>query len=327
MADGSGRLVRYGIAKETSRGTAQTAATYYFQQNEAPDFMNKSEKIFNDSVVGVLNKRNASQIVKDWAEGKIPVKVLDGQFGLLLLAAHGTVNTADNADSNPAVKDHTFTQSQSNTPQAVTLFRKDGNSDLKFALGMLKSLEVSGVVGEFIKAVPEFVSKKGATQSTTPAFAYENEFKMKHAVVKMASTTGGLAGATAVPIKSFKFKIERKLNPYFVAGSNDPAEIFVEEFSTSGEIVLRYTDQTYENLHFGNTVQAISITLTNTDVVIGAAANPKLAVTWPRVYTEDWGIDQSIDQMVEQTLAFNGTYDTASSSEISAILTNITASY
>lgn len=326
MADGSGRKVAFGIAKETVRGTAQSAATFYLQQLDA-DFFNKSEEIFNDSVIGVLNVNSASEIVKDYAEGTIGGKVLDKQFGLLLLAALGTVNTVANADASGNVKDHTFTQSQSNTPQSLTVFRKDANSDKAFALAMLRSLEITVVVGEFVRYTADFISKKGTTSTTTVAYALENEFKAKHAVIKMASNTAGLSGATPIPVKSFKIKIERDVNPYYVVGSNDPAEIFVEQFKTSGEMVLRYTDQTYENFHFNNTIQAFSLTLTNSDVTIGTSANPKLVLTLPTVTTNEFKLDQKKENIVEQTVMFTGLYNIGSTAEITAVLTNLQTSY
>lgn len=327
MADGSGRLVHYGIAKETVRGTAITAPVFEFMQNDTPDFYNTNKSIQNTATVGVLNDVNAEETDSQWAEGKIPIKVTDKTIGLVLLAAMGSLSTGSNADGSGNVKDHTITQSQSNTPQSVTLFRKDGNSDQKFALGMLKTLELTGVVGDFIKAVPEFTSKFGAVATTTPAYVYENEFKMKYATVKMASATGGLSGATAIPVKSFKLTITRDLNPYFVAGSLDPNEIFVQKFGVTAEIVLRYTDQTYETLTFANTTQALLLDLINTDVTIGTSAHPELKITMPTVKIEDWKIDQSLDKMVEQTLSITGMFDLASSSAISMILTNLQTSY
>lgn len=327
MADGSGRKVNYGIAKESVRGTAITTPTFVLMQNDTPDFYNTNKDIENTATVGVLNDINAIEIDSQWAEGKIPIKVTDKTIGLVLLAALGTLSTGANADGSGNVKDHTITQSQSNTPQSMTLFRKDGNSDQKFALAMLKTLELTGVVGEFIKAIPEWTSKFGASASTTPAYTYENEFKMKYATVKVATNTGGLSGATAIPVKSFKLTITRDLNPYFVAGSLDVNEIFVQKFGVKAEIVLRYTDQTYENLSFNNTTQALLIDLINTDVTIGTSAHPELKITMPTVKIEAFKTDQSLDKMVEQTLSVTGMYDLSSSSVISMILTNLQASY
>jgi len=319
VADFSGRKVAVGVAKEATRGTAVTPAFWVPQLTV--DFQNVSDVVWNNSVFGVLNKNSASEIVKDYAQGKIEGKITDQTFGLFLYAALGSYSSALHS-AETLVKDHTFTQSQTNTPQSLTITRKDGNSDKNYPLAMLKTLEIDVVVGEFVKFSAEFVSKKGVTGTDTVTYSLENEFKAKYATAKMAANTAGLGAALAIPMKSMKLKIDRTINPYFAFGTNDPAEIFVEEFSTSGEFVLRYTDQTYENYFFNNTVQAISLDLLNTDVTIGTSAHPELIFTLPKADASSWKVDMKPAGIVEQTVGFNGLYDFASSSEITAVLTN-----
>ncbi|QNK82599.1 phage tail tube protein [Nakamurella sp. PAMC28650] len=319
MADVSGRKVSYGIAKEGPRGIATTPTNWIPLLTF--DFQNKSDQIWNESVFGVLNKNSGSELVKDYAEGKLEGKVTDQTFGLLLYAALGNYSGALHA-AETLVKDHTFTQSQANNPQSLTITRVDGNTDKNYPLAMLKSLEITVVVGEFVKYVAEFVSKKGVAGTDTVAYVLENEFKAKFATAKTAATTAGLGAASAIPMKSFKIKIARKVNPYYVFGSNDPNEIFVEDFETSGEFVLRYTDQTYENYMFNNTVQALQVAVVNTSVTIGTSANPALTITLPKADASSWKIDMKADGIVEQTVGFMGLFDFASSTEISAVLTN-----
>lgn len=326
MSDFSGRLVSFGIGKESVRGTS-VAPTYWAQQLEA-DFQNKVEKIFNESVFGVLDKNTAAEIVKEWSAGKISGKVLDKQFGIILAAAFGNApSSVAKSAPNATVYDHTFAQNQTNTGLSFTLVRKDANSNKRYALAMLAKLEVTVVVGEFVQFTSEWLGKKGVTGSDTPAYTLENEFKPKYATVKLATNVAGLGAATAVPVRSIKFTVERKINPYFVAGSNEPGEIFNEEVEVTGEIVLRYTDQTYENLWANNTAQALLIDLQNTDVTIGTSANPGVKFTFPKVILADWGIDPKRADMVEQTIGFKALYDVSSTSTWSAVLTNLVTSY
>lgn len=324
MADQSGRKISYGFGKENPRGTAATAA-YWVSQSTA-DFQNKSKFIYNDTAFGVLNKNSAADIVEDWAEGKIAGNVTDTSFGLILLALFGGSSSALHPGET-TVYDTTFAQSQSNTPQSLTITRKDTNSDKQYALAMLKSLEITVIVGEYVKFTSDWVSKKGATSTDTTAYTLENRFLAKHAVAKMATNVAGLTGATAVPLKSFKLTISRKINPYFVFGSSDPGEIFVEEFDTKGEFVLRYTDPTYEVMHFANTLQAVSIDLKNTNVSIGTSSSPELKLTLPRLSLDTWKVDENISNITEQTVGFTGLYDFASASELQAIITNTVATY
>ena len=325
MADYSGRKVQYGIAKEGTRGVP-TTPTFGVPQLTA-DFQNKSDSVWNDSSFGILNKYSKSEIVKDMAEGKIEGKVTDITFGLLLYAALGNYAVTANADASGNVKNHSFTQSQSNTPQSLTITRKDGNSDKNYPLAMLKTLEITVVTGEFVKYTAEFISKKGVTGTDTIVYTLENEFKAKYAVAKMAVFIAALGAASAIPMKSMKLKIDRKINPYFVFGSNDPSEIFVEEFTTTGEFVLRYSDQTYENLYFANGVQALQLDLKNSDVVIGTSANPELTLTLPKADLSSWKTDMNKDNIVEQTVGFIGLWDFATGAELTALLINLYAAY
>ena len=324
MADQSGRKIAFGIGKESVRGTAVAAS--YWIQHLAADFYNKSNKKYNESVLGVLNKYNASEIVQDWAEGKIEGKVTDKTFGLLLLAALGTDTPAAHSGET-IVYDHVITQSQSNVPQSLTVVRKDSNSDYRFALAMLQNLEMKVAVGEFVTFVAQFMSKKGATASDTVAYVAENEFKAKYATVKLATNEAGLGAASAFPVKDCKITIERTLNPYYVVGQNSPADIFVEEFHVKGDMTLRYTDQTYENLHFNNTPQALLLDIVNTDVTLGNAANPELKIQLPKVVLDAWTVNQNRPNIVEQTFGFEGLYDISTTKELTVTLTNLVSAY
>jgi len=324
MSDFSGRRISVGIGKETTRGTAAGAA--YWLQHLLIDFLPKSTKIYNISGLGVLDESNAAEIVKDWAEGKIEGKVTDKAFGLLLLSLFGTDTPTLHAGET-AVYDHVYTETNTNTNQSLTITRKDPNEDYQYALGMLKQLEITVVVGDFVKYVAEFVSKKGSTSTDTAAYVSENEFKPKYATLKMAPLVAGLGAATAIPVKSFKITIEKATDPYFVVGQNDPADIFNTKFNVKGDFVLRYSDTTYRTAMFSNTYNAIQLDIKNTDVTVGTATNPELIFTLPRTVLSEWKIDQKLDSMVEQTVGYQGLFDQVTAKQLTATLTNTVTSY
>lgn len=325
MPDFSGRKISVGIGKETTRGTS-VAPTFWVPQLEI-DFLDKMDKILNDSVFGVLDKFTQAEIVKQWSEGKIGGKVTDRSFGLMLAAIFGQTSTPSLHSGETIVYDHAFTGANSNTGLSLTIARKDSNSNKRHSLVMLKSLEITVVVGEFVKFTAEFVGKLGVTGTDTVTYALDNEFKAKYATVKLATNLAGISGATAVPLKSFKIMISRNVEPYFVFGSNDPAEIFAKDLEVKGDFVLRYTDGAYNTLWANNTNQYMVVDLLNTDVTLGVATNPELKLSLPKVMLKDWKIDQNKDNMVEQTLGFQGLYDTTAAATILATLTNTVASY
>jgi hypothetical protein len=62
-------------------------------------------------------------------------------------------------------------------------------------------------------------------------------------------------------------------------------------------------------------------------VTIGASAKPKLVLTLYKTALSDWGLDQALGNMVEQTLGFQGLYSLSDGKSMDAVLTNTVASY
>lgn len=327
MSEYTGRKISFGIAKEAARGTAETSADYWLNHLSL-GFYPRAEKALNESALGVLHKHNDSTTMHRWGEGDFEMKVGDQSVGALLHAAMGSVSTADNADANPVVKDHTFTFDQSNSPASYTFFRQDPNINQAFALGMISQLEINSELGQWLKLTGTAITKPGETSTATVARINETEFKPAHMSIKVASNVAGLAGATAIPsVQSARITVDRAVERDHQHGADVPYDISVREIEISGEIVLRHTDQTYRDLFLNDTQQALRITIVNTDVVIGTAANPGLVITLPKVTFDDWQIDQGLGDKVDQTIAFKALFDTTTSSAMSIVLTNTVASY
>lgn len=327
MAAQSGRKIAVGLGLESTRGTA-VAPTFWTKHLEV-DFQQKVDKELNESGLGVLDKYNGTDVVKEYAAGKIGGKVGDSTIGGWLSLAFGAKPTTDdNADSNPVVKDHTFAQSQSNQALTGTIALKDENRDERYAFGSLNNFELSVAVGDWVKFSAELMSKKPtASAGNTVAYTSENEFKAKHVTVKTAANVAGLSGATARPLSEFKVSISRSINDYLAIGSHDPVDFFTQEVEIKGDFTQLYEANTDRDAYIADTDQVMQVTITNTDVTIGASANPKLVLTFYKVNFTDWGIDQSLSDMTSQTLGFQSLYSLADAKSWDAVLTNATASY
>lgn len=327
MAAQSGRKIAVGLGLESTRGTAVAPA--FWTKHLELDFQQKSDKELNESGLGVLDKYNSASVFKDYAAGKVGGKVGDATIGAWLSLTFGAKpTTTDNADSNPVVKDHTFAQSQSNQPLSATIALKDVNRDERYAFGSLSKLELKVAVGDWVKFSAELMSKKPtASAGNTVAFTAENEFKAKHVTIKTAATVAGLSGATARPLTEFNLSVTRSVKDFVAIGSNDPADFFTQEVEISGDMTQLYEANTDRDLYTGDTKQVVQVTITNSDVVIGAAANPKLVLTFYNVNFTDWNLDQSLGDMTSQTLGFQSLYSLTDAKSWDAVLTNATASY
>ncbi|OAE01859.1 phage tail tube protein [Arthrobacter sp. OY3WO11] len=322
-----GRKVAYGIGKESTAGTA-VAPTYWLKQLEA-DFKQKSDKEMNESALNVLDKYNSAEIMRDYGQGMIKGKVCDKSIGLILASAFGAAPvTTDNADSDATIKDHTYSQAQVSEQLTMTLALKDALRDERYAYGVMDSFELEAAVGQWATWAAEFLSKKPTTSAgNTVAYVAENEFKAKHISVKLASTVAGLAGATPIVLKDVKFKVSKNAEGWYGLGSNDPSKIHSKELVIDGDFTALFDAATHHDAFFANTNQAMSITLLNSDVTIGTAANPKLVFTFPKVNFSDWGTDQDLANIVEQTVGFQALFSLTDGYSWNAVLTNAVASY
>lgn len=324
----SGRKIGYAIAREgigAGRGVA-VAPTHGIPHLDG-DFKPRGEKIINDSSIGVLANANGAAIVKEWAEGDITSKFTPNAGGLLLLAGFGTVVTSDNADVNAIVKDHLFTMSEANVHPSFTLVRKEENQNKRYALATCRSWEMEVVVGEYVKVTTSWVAKDGVVNTDVITYADEVEFTPKYAALRRAANIAALGAAADLKVRRFRVKIEKTVADDYVFGSNSPDEFYVTEYNVGGEIEQRYENLDHYNLYKSNDTAALRLTLKNTDVVIGTAANPGLVLQLPAVTLDEWDVDQGKDAVVAQTVGFKGLFSLADAQAIQAVLTNTQANY
>jgi len=325
MPDFSGRKIRYGVARETTRGT-YLAPTYWLRW-ETAEFFDTATTIFNQSAIGVLDRYSGAEIVERSSAGQIAGKVTDLSIGVLLYSTFGTHAAALHL-SETVVYDHTFTESQANTAQSLSITRLDPNGQTNYNNGMIGSFDIEAKAGDFVRHTTTMTAFPGVSGSgATSAFVAENEFTAQYVTTAFAGSVSGLTGATAIPTNSIKLTMNKSLMPYYIIGQNGPSEIFSQTTEVTGEIVLRYTDETYFNLRFNNTLQAVQVAISNTNVTIGTATHPTLTFTMPACFLNDFKPEQSIDGMVTQTISFTATYSLAAAYMIQAILTNTCVSY
>jgi hypothetical protein len=135
----------------------------------------------------------------------------------------------------------------------------------------------------------------------------------------------GLSGTTAIALKNLKLSIDESIEDQEVLGSVAPADFLNKEFKVTGTLEAIYQNITdFKSLFLAtpNVPQAMSIALVNTDVTIGSATNPTLAITLDQCYFKELAIKKSPKDLIYQTLKFSATYSLANSEMIKMILTN-----
>lgn len=329
MTKGIGRLLQAGVAKETVRGTSETAATYYIPFSEA-EFAEKDERVVDEQSYGIIEHGVSESIVKQWADVSVKAPIGDKHFGLILLAALGTCTTGDNADSDASIKDHTFTVNQSAQHQALSMFLDDplGGQDYKFALGSLATLELMYEQGKFLEYKASFMTKKGATATLTPSTTTENRFLPQHLTFKVASNLAGLAAASATVIKNLSLTIEKNLEADSVLGNIAPADFLNKQIAITGTIEAIWQNESdFKTAALAGTQKALRIDCVNTGVTIGSAANPRFKIDLAKVYFSELSVPVKINDVMTQSLKFTAYYSASDTSMVSALLTNAVASY
>lgn len=329
---GIGRLFAIGIAKETSRGTAKTSATYWLPFADAA-IDEKFTNVTQDEAYGIIEDSVGQFRVKNWAEGSLKVPLTDQSLPLLLLSQFGS-----NADTTHAgettVYDHTIKVGESAQHQSLTLFIHDPLSgvDYSHALGVIHKTELDAELGKFAELSLSVKALKGVSQSSfTPSIASENRFLPQYMTFKYATTVSGLSGATPIQLKSVKLTIDANLEDDDVLGNVAPIDFLNKEFKIEGTLEAIWQNEADFKtvaLVTPNVPQAMLIDLKNTDVNIGVVpSHPEVAITLDQVYFTELSRPIKIKDLVYQTVKFKATYSVANSEMGKIVVTNTVASY
>lgn len=320
-----GRLTSVGIGKETTRGT--TVAPSYWVPVTELEFDDKVEYIFNDSGLGRIEEKNDGKVNKEWAEGSYSGKVYDRTSGVELTAVFGASPTSAQRTTT-GVYDHTYAVANNNSHASLTIGYKEGNDDLRYAMGMVKSYAFEAVRDNYVRRTIEFLSKKQASASNTVSYIDENEFLPKHVSVKLASALSGLDAASAIEVTAVNLEINKNVDPAWILGANEPDDIHNRSFVVTGSIEFYYEDQTIRDYALAGTNRAIRIDVVS-DTVIGTSGSHTPAIRFDiakAVFTENSRTNDNNDVM-KNTINFEAVYSIADTSLITARLTNAVASF
>jgi len=302
-----GRLTQIGIAKESTRGTAQSPT--YWLEKTGLTFNNKSNLVKSAGSVGNIAAVTTGYITEQWAEGDIEGEIRDKSFGLILLATFGTVSSAA---SSGAYK-HTYSLQNDNRHDSLSIAYKDPDNNYMFRRGMLGSLSINCRMDEIVSFTANFMSHVSEDWSSfTPSYVAENKFTKKHLTFKIASSIAGLSAASETSLKELTLTIEKPLVRDSVLGSVEPKDIFNTSFKITGTIVLNLDDNSFRTNAVDGTIKAMRIDLVNTDRTIGTT-NPSFRIDLPKVIFEAWEQDNILDDIVGQTLTFEAYYEISNS--------------
>lgn len=319
-----GRLADIGIKKETTRGTAETSATFWLPKMSF-SYDDKIEQVVDESSYGIIEDSTGASIIGKFAEGEFEGKIGDKSIGLLILSTLGSVSTT--GPSQTSVYTHTFTVQEDNQCDSITILQDDPNQDYKYALGMIDSFDLDVSLGQFCKVMCSFRSLVGATASLSPSYSVENNFLPQHGSIVYADSLAGLDAGTTVSLKSIKLTISKNLEDDRKIGSVNAVDILNKQMSIEGSAELIFDAETFKTFMLADTAKAVRIRLTNTDVTIGSSLNPKLTIDLAKVKFSEFTRNYGNDDIVTVALSFKAFYSISDSKMITVELINEQSSY
>lgn len=329
MAKGIGRILQFGIGKETTRGTSPAAATFWIPFDELA-VEEKFDNVLDEQSRGVIEDSTGQTRSKEWAEGTFKAPVEDKSFPLILYATLGSLSSATNADGSGTVRDHTITVGQSSQHQSLSLYIDDplSGQDYTHALAVVDQLEINYEQKKFLNFSVSTKAKKGATASLSPSTTVLNRFLPQHVTFKVASTYATLSTGSTISLKSLKLTIQNNVESDDVLGSVAPADFLNKSFSIEGTLeALWQNESDFKTATLAGTQKALRISLINTDVTIGSAANPKIQIDLAKVIFTEITRPIAVNDLVKQTLKFKAHYSTTDSLMASILCTNLQGSY
>lgn len=221
------------------------------------------------------------------------------------------------------VRYHVFRRTNTNNHPAYTLYNHSPLVDERAAYCMLDSLDVEAMSDKFATFSSKWIGKLFAsTGAQTPSYSSENYLFGKNATFKAAAAFNSLDAASGISVRRVKLMFTKKVEKFQAVGGTAITSLHNTEWELKGEFELLFNAITYRDYVTAGTEQALRLTLANTAVTIGSAANPTLQFDIPLAFLEKVDLPKPLGQLVTQTLSFTAQSDPTRGFPCEALLIN-----
>lgn len=324
MSEQIKRRFNVGVGKETSRGTKVAPAVWIKPTSE--DYNDQVEVVATERSMGIIEDSDDQVVTKQFSSGVIAGEVFDQAFGYFLLAGIGQVSSVESGDSG--VYDHTFSVLQSAQHPSLTVEVKRGDVEQKaYANVVVESLKISSEVNNYVVFEVDLRGKVGETASNSPSYSDENYFLSKHTTVKIADDYSGIGSGDELDVKNIELTISKNIEDDDLLGDSGPSDFLNKQMVIEGNLTLNFTSVYEKNYMLNGTTKAMRISLTNSDVTIGASSNPELVIDLAKVKFSESMISGGNNDIAKIDVSFKGFYSSDDAFSIKAVLTNTKSSY
>ncbi len=326
-----GRRLSIWVGKESVAGT-KVAASYWIAK-ETGIITPLTEKMRDTNAIGRIEQIAWSNIVKESSEIEMSGIARDQSLGLLLYSTFWALSTVANADVSWNVYDHTFSVSNTNNHQSLTVWAVDpvntADSKSEYAtFWMINTFEIEAIAGDYVKFNASMMAQKMEDDTNvSPSFLSENVFTNAHATVKFADTEAWLTGAPTIELSRVRLSLEKNALDYQALWTTDLSKVLNQALIVSGDLDIIYNDKTYRDLARTDLKKYMQINIKNTNVTIWTAANPEINIIMNQVALEEWSKTDDVDWITTQTFGFTCEYNKADTEALTFKLTNLVTSY
>ena len=314
-----GRRGVLGIASEVTRGTIVTPPAYWIPFAKM-SFMDTTEVAAETQGMGEIADQDSQYVTFQYGAGSVDAELYDAGLGYILQGLLGAKDTP--GGGGPYT--HTYVLSKTNQAITSTLYWSDPDRNYMFPMAVVDSLKITISPKGMVEYSVTFKSRKARDWAAlAPTFTgVQAKFLHQHLQTRLASTIGGLAGATETPIKNLELTIARNAVNDELLGTVEPDDILSQQLSIDGVLTLNLTDDTFRNNMMGGTYQAMEIKLVG-------SANSSLQMQFPRVAFSTWAPDWTLNAIASQKINFKCNYDAVNALDIisTCVLINQKASY
>jgi hypothetical protein len=316
-----GRELAVGVAIENVRGTAEATASKWIKKTTA-SILPQVDKVVDDSAFGRIEDAEEARVVRTWFEGDMGGVLHADVIGYYLAQMYGEVATTT---VTGAVRQHIFTLEQSITHPTLSLFLSDPVKNEVYNGGVVQSLSIEASTDDYVRYSASVLARASASHSDTVDLTADYDFIGKDITVKMADTLGGLAGASALPLKTININWETGAISDWVFGSTAPTH-YNGAFALEFDFTKNYVDNSFETLFKNNSAKYFSISIKGENVLTGSNA-PEITLTLYKVKVMDYSVDDASDALREESVTCKAFYSTADSKQSQVLLRNVTDEY
>lgn len=313
---------QFGLKKEASRGTAETAPSRFLFVGRDAELAYGLEHVENDRIAGVVAGEFAPEAGRKVGTGKIPMDLEAQTIGEILYSLLGNVVTAQ--DGATTAYTHTFTKTSSTQHPGYTLFVDRGVNVYGYNLGICKALEITLDSKGKGQAVSEWLMKSEQTRDAlSPSLSAPDPLMFYHAQVQIDDVNAGSR------IGALKLKIDNQAEPIWRYGQSQDCDDIVcaKKLLVEAGFDMYFTSTAERADFLANTSRKLEFNITGDAIGATGSSFRFLATLYNAKYTAVPFDGELEGGLLGASIAAKGFYSLGDSKALDIIIGNTSTTY